>query len=127
MVLRRIIGASWHICWRVGAGTVVHRRGRVVVVCCRIGATRNIGRLGFVSGRVGGKHALVGQDDHASSRDLQSQVGRIEGGRTKDDRMVGVHGIQGHGAGRWASVESNKAGGVHRGALVDEHVRRAVD
>ena len=41
--------------------------------------------------------------------------------------MVGVHGVQGHGAGRCTSVEANEARGVCRGALVDEHVRCAVD
>ena len=52
MVLGRFIGASRDVIGRVGAGAVVHRRGRVVVVCTRIGATRNIGRLGFVSATV---------------------------------------------------------------------------
>ena len=98
-----------------------------MVVCIRIGASGNIDGLCFVSGLVGGKHTLVGQDDHASSGDLQGQVGRIESGRTKHDRMVGVHGVQSHGAGRCTSVESDDARGVCRGALIDEHVRRAVN
>ena len=41
--------------------------------------------------------------------------------------MVRVHGVQGHGAGRCTSVEPNEARDVCRGALVDEHVRCAVD